>query len=109
MTNTHLTIFDTQPDEADKGGERGVLMLTNADFVDAVFPQLPEGGFSPTGSRREACCPAVKAKQAVVQDDLTLAPVPLVWHVPPHNLLAPRVAGCPAKPSLPLMWRKVHL
>jgi len=108
MTTTDLTIFNTEPDEAGKGGESGVLMLTNADFVDVVFPQLPKGGFSPTGSRPGACCPAVKAKQAEVQHDLTLPPVPLVWHVPPHNHLAPRVAGCPAKPSLQLMWREVH-
>jgi RepB DNA-primase from phage plasmid len=46
MTTTDLTVFDTELDKAGKGGEGGVLMLTNADFVAAVFPQLPEGAFA---------------------------------------------------------------
>jgi hypothetical protein len=32
--------------EAGKGGEGGVFQTTNADFVAAVFPQLPEGAFA---------------------------------------------------------------
>ena len=33
------------PPEGGKGGEGGVFPITNAEFVAAVFPQLPEGAF----------------------------------------------------------------
>ena len=46
MTTTDLTVSETEPDEAGKGGEGGVLMMTNAEFVAAVFTQLPEGAFA---------------------------------------------------------------
>jgi hypothetical protein len=51
MTTTDLTVSDTEPDEAGKGGEGGVFMLTNAEFVTAVFPQLPEGAFAAVCSK----------------------------------------------------------
>jgi hypothetical protein len=46
-----LTVSDTEPDEAGKGGEGGVLMTTNADFVAAVFPSVPEGAFAAVCSK----------------------------------------------------------
>lgn len=46
-----LTVSDTEPDEAGKGGEGGVFMLANADFVAAVFPQFPEGAFAAVCSK----------------------------------------------------------
>jgi hypothetical protein len=42
MTPNDLTDFSTEPQEAGKGGEGGVFQITNADFVAAVFPILPE-------------------------------------------------------------------
>lgn len=56
MTTNDLTVFDTEPDEARTGGEGGVLMLTNADFVDAVFSQLPEGAFAAVCSKAGDPC-----------------------------------------------------
>ena len=51
MTIQTLTDSTVELDEADKGGEGGVLMMTNADFVTAVFPQLPEGAFAAVCSK----------------------------------------------------------
>ena len=45
MTPNVLTDSATEPLEAGKGGEGGVFQISNADFVAAVFPVLPEGGF----------------------------------------------------------------
>jgi hypothetical protein len=45
MTTHELTISGTKLEKAGKGGKGGVLMMTNPDFVAAVFPQLPEGAF----------------------------------------------------------------
>ena len=39
------TVFPTEPVEAGKGGEGGDFQITNAEFVAAVFPRLPEGAF----------------------------------------------------------------
>lgn len=44
--NTHETVFPIEPVEAGKGGEGGDLQTTNADFLVAVFPLLPEGAFA---------------------------------------------------------------
>jgi hypothetical protein len=51
MTSNVLTDFSTDPLEAGKGGEGGVLEITNADFVAAVFPQLPDGAFAAVCSK----------------------------------------------------------
>lgn len=61
MTPTTLTVSATEPLEAGKGGEGGVpgdtvptehiFNLTNADFVAAVFPLLPEGAFAAVCSK----------------------------------------------------------
>ncbi len=45
MKTIDLTVSGTDPEEAGKGGEGGVLMITNADFVAAVFPSAPERAF----------------------------------------------------------------
>ncbi len=41
MTTIDLTVSDTDLEEAGKSGEGGVSMMTNADFVAAVFPSVP--------------------------------------------------------------------
>ena len=45
MTPNILTVLAFEREEAGKGGKGGASMGTNADFVAAVFPQLPEGAF----------------------------------------------------------------
>ncbi len=51
MTLNVLTDSATDPQEAGKGGEGGVFHITNADFVAAIFPQLPEGAFAAACSK----------------------------------------------------------
>ncbi|MEH6739866.1 MAG: DNA-primase RepB domain-containing protein [Sulfitobacter sp.] len=46
-----LTVFPPDAVEAGKGGEGGVFQITNANFVDAVFPCLPEGAFAAVSSK----------------------------------------------------------
>ena len=45
------TVFPTEPVEAGKGGEGGDFQITNAEFVAAVFPRLPEGAFAAVSSK----------------------------------------------------------
>ena len=45
------SIFLTEPVEAGKGGEGGEFQITNAEFVAAVFPRLPEGAFVAVSSK----------------------------------------------------------
>ena len=40
-----LTVFPTDPLETGETGKGGDLQITNTEFIEAVFPQLPEGGF----------------------------------------------------------------
>ena len=47
-----VTVFPTEPVEAGKGGEGGDFQITNAEFVAAVFPRLPEGAFVAVSSKR---------------------------------------------------------
>jgi hypothetical protein len=51
MTSNVLTDFSTDQLEAGKGGEGGDLQITNADFVAAVFPVMPEGAFAAVCSK----------------------------------------------------------
>ena len=51
MTTTDLTVLGSEPSKAGKGGKGGVVQITNADFVAAVFPALPEGGFAAVCSK----------------------------------------------------------
>jgi hypothetical protein len=44
-------IFLTEPVEAGKGGEGGEFQITNAQFIAAVFPHLPEGTFAAACSK----------------------------------------------------------
>jgi len=46
-----LTVFRPDPVEAGKRGKGGVFQITNADFVAAVFPCLPEGAFAAVSSK----------------------------------------------------------
>lgn len=41
-----LTVFTSEPVQAGRGGEGGDFQVSNADFVSAVFPHLPEGAFA---------------------------------------------------------------
>ena len=40
-----LTVSPTDHEKSDKGGEGGDLQITNAEFIAAVFPNLPEAAF----------------------------------------------------------------
>jgi len=51
MTTNDLTVSTTEANEAGKGGKGGVLQVTNAEFVAAVFSQLPEGAFAAACSK----------------------------------------------------------
>jgi hypothetical protein len=51
MITIDLTVSDTEPAKDGKGGKGGVFQITNADFVAAVFPSLPEGGFAAVCSK----------------------------------------------------------
>lgn len=68
-----LTVFPTDPVEAGKGGKGGELRITNAEFISAVFPSLPEGAFAAACSK--ASNPDIGGwicKRAdLVADDLT--------------------------------------
>jgi len=45
------TVLPTEPIEAGKGGEGGDFQITNAEFIAAVFPRLPDGAFSAVCSK----------------------------------------------------------
>lgn len=46
-----MTDSSTEQQEAGKGGEGGVFQITNADFVAAVFPSLPDGAYAAACSK----------------------------------------------------------
>lgn len=46
--NRDLTVTSIQPMEAGKGGEGGDRKVSNAEFITAAFPSLPEGAFAAT-------------------------------------------------------------
>ena len=48
MAAIDLTVLGAEPA---KDGKGGVFQITNADFVAAVFPSLPEGGFAAVCSK----------------------------------------------------------
>ena len=56
--------------DPNKGGEGGVLQLTNGEFINAVFPTLPERAFaavcSKSGDPSKGVWPAKRADQAIV-------------------------------------------
>ena len=45
------TVSPTEPGEAGKGGEGGDFQITNAEFIAAVFTDLPEGAFAAVCSK----------------------------------------------------------
>ena len=45
------TVSPNDPPEAGKDGEGGVLQITNAEFIAAVFPCLPEDAFAVVSSK----------------------------------------------------------
>lgn len=51
MAPNVLTDSVAEPLEAGKGGEGGDFQVSNADFVAAVFPRLPEGAFAAACSK----------------------------------------------------------
>jgi hypothetical protein len=44
-------VSPTEPAEAGKGGEAGDFQITNAEFIAAVFTDLPEGAFAAVCSK----------------------------------------------------------
>jgi hypothetical protein len=81
--NTHLTVLSSEPVEAGKGGKGGKgggpgdtappghnFQITNAEFVAAVFPLLPEGAFaamcSKSGDPARGGWPASRVDQVAV-------------------------------------------
>ena len=61
----------TGPKEAREAGEGGAAMITNAEFIAAVFPALPEGAFAAVCSKAGDPCvggwPATRADKVVDQ------------------------------------------
>lgn len=51
MGNKLPTVFAAEQSEAGESGEGGVSQVTNAEFVAAVFPQLPDGAFAAVCSK----------------------------------------------------------
>ena len=45
------TVLPPEPVEAGKGSEDGVFQITNAEFITAVFTDLPEGAFAAVCSK----------------------------------------------------------
>src|SRR6476660_1444797 len=45
------TVSPTEPVEEGKGGEGGDFQITNAEFIAAVFTNLPEGAFAAVCSK----------------------------------------------------------
>jgi hypothetical protein len=41
-----MAVLPTEPVKAGKGGEGGDFQTTNAEFISAIFPRLPEGAFA---------------------------------------------------------------
>lgn len=58
ITPNTLTNLPTGPIEAGKGGKGGEIEITNAEYVAAVFPALPDGAFAAVCSKSGD--PAVK-------------------------------------------------
>jgi hypothetical protein len=48
---TKATDSSAEPPEPGKGGKGGDFEITNADFIAAVFPSLPEGAFVAVSSK----------------------------------------------------------
>jgi hypothetical protein len=46
------TVLPIEPAKAGKGGKGGDFKITNADFIAAVFPHLPEGASAAVCSKR---------------------------------------------------------
>jgi len=51
LSDNLLTVFANEPTQSGKGGEGGDFQVSNADFVAAVFPLLPEGAFAAASSK----------------------------------------------------------
>ena len=49
--STAPTVFPIELPEAGKGGEAGAFQIGNAEFIDKVFPLLPEGAFAAVSSK----------------------------------------------------------
>jgi hypothetical protein len=46
------TVLPIEPEEAGKGGKGGDFRITNAEFITAVFPRVPEGASAAVCSKR---------------------------------------------------------
>ena len=69
MNLNDLTSSSTEQEEAGKGGEGGDFQITNAEFIAAIFPTLPEGAFAAVCSKNDdpsqGGWPAGRADRAV--------------------------------------------
>jgi hypothetical protein len=65
------TVFPGEPVETGKGGKGGDFKITNAEFIAAVFPLLPEGAFaavcSKSGDPDSSVWPARRADLAAMR------------------------------------------
>jgi hypothetical protein len=52
MAQDTRTVLPTDPVEAGKGGKGGDFQITNAEFIAAVFTDLPEGAFAAVCSKQ---------------------------------------------------------
>ena len=102
MTTNQLTVSTPEQDEAGKGGEGGDFQITNAEFVAAVFPQLPEGAFAAVCSKRGD--PDTGGWPASRADRLSNGSLPSITttSIVRVSILAMKVLSRRAKPSLPL-------
>ena len=51
MTNNTLTVSAPGLDKGGEGGKGGEIQITNAEFVSAVFPKLPDAAFAAVCSK----------------------------------------------------------
>lgn len=62
MTHNPLTVFPITPVEAGEGGKSGAFQISNADFIAAVFPHLPDGAYAVVCSKAGISLPIDKSK-----------------------------------------------
>jgi len=97
MTPNVLTDSATEPLEAGKGGEGGVFQISNADFVAAVFPVLPEGAFAAACSKSGDPGLMLKVSEMIDEAGHVLSS-PFIWASGAFGLLLV-VFGATADPA----------
>jgi hypothetical protein len=46
-----LPVLPTEPEKGGKGGKGGAVLITNAEFIEAVFRRIPDGAFAAVCSK----------------------------------------------------------